>query len=300
MRLSCVQTLLLLTATACGPETEPAVGEQTDLAATYGEVVATYLQDVGGREDRGEADAIDISARFVRGDAGDWPAVRSLLGEDLPDLDVPLEECTRVEPSAPRQARALSSPVEFLDVGGLLLRTDGEEVRIPDWSFPSVYGVVSGVLYGGEGALSTPYHPEHEYRVTSSGSSQIAPFEASLVAPAELTDLVVAGAEVGVEPVRLEGTAAPEIRWEPAGDAAEVVAELSWSQFALEQRVVCRSRDDGSLEIPAMIRARLADPGVSDVRLSVHRVTRTAIAADGLDDGEALFVVTVTVPVATP
>ena len=66
-----------------------------------------------------------------------------------------------------------------------------------------------------------------------------------------------------------------------------------------EQHLVCRSRDDGSAEIPTAAAARLADPGVSDGRLSLYRVSRSSFTAEGLDEGEAQFVASVTVPLRT-
>lgn len=279
------------------------MAERGALEASYGEVVITYVQDTGDRTDETPYESFSISARFVRVTDADRQTVRQLLGEDLPVATAALEECSPVDGGAGRASQGLAGSLELLDAGDLVLRLDGQTVRIPDWSFPSVYGVVAGVLYGSDASLGVPYRPAAEYRVSSSGASQLGPVELSIVAPEELSALTIGGSEVGVEPVRIDPQDFVEVRWEPAREGAgpsEVVAELSWTQFAAEHRIACRSRDDGSLELPASATARLADPGVTDARLTVHRVVRIRFSAEGLDDGDAYFVVTANVPLRAP
>ncbi len=285
--------LAALAASACGPEGEeqPAV-DHGAVARSYGEVVVRYVQDLAAREEEAPAVLFSLAARFVRGHRGDRQAVRHLLGEDLPETDLDLEECDGPSAVASRSAAALAGPLELLDAGDLLVRLDDDRVRVEDWSFPSVYGVVSGVLYGGSEDLGLPFRPGREYRVSSSGSAVVGAFDIALPAPDEISGLVVDGTEVAVDGLAVDLDGPVEVRWEPGGEASEVLIDLAWTHFASEHRVVCRSRDDGVAELPAAAAARLGDPGASDVRLSIHRITRVPFAADGLDVAEALFVVT--------
>jgi len=305
VRSTCVQLalILLFAGVGCGPETDSPDGvDHAGLSTSFGEVVVTYSQVAADHIDDEDAEEetadspFAISARFVRGADEDRQAVRSLFGEGLPELVAPGDGCSPVESSDARQVLALAGSLELLDAGDVVVRLDGDEARVPDWSFPSVYGVVSGVLYGSDESLPLPFRPEHEYRVSGSGSSQIGSFDVSLVAPDEITGLSVAGAEVGVEAVRIEAGSPVEIRWEPGAEVADVLVELSWIHFGTEQSVLCRSRDDGDADLPASVASRLADPGVTDARLTVYRIVRSTFAADGLDEAEARFVVSVSVP----
>lgn len=300
MRSKCifVSFLVALALSGCGPEgEEPAPAEPGDVSTSYGEVVVHYVQDIGERDDESPLSVpFTMAARFVRGSHGDRQAVRHLLGEDLPEADLDLEECEGPSAIAVRPPSALSGSLELLDAGDLLVRLDDEEVRVEDWSFPSVYGMVSGVLYGGGEDLGLPFRPGRDYHFVSSGNAGVAAFDVGLTAPDEIGGLSIAGSEVAVEGAAVDLEGPIEVRWEPGAEGAEVLIELAWTHFASEQRVVCRSRDDGAAELPAAAAARVADPGASDVRLSVHRIVRAPFAADGLDLGEALFVVTVSVP----
>jgi hypothetical protein len=293
---------LAIVAQGCGPEEPSPSMARTDLRGNFGEIVFAYAQPTSERADEGSvaASPFEISARFVRvRDLGRAEA-RLLWGMELPPADVPLGECQPLDPAQPYQDTVLSSSVELLDAGELSLRLGDQELGLPTQSFPSVYGVVSGVLYGGEG-LDVPFQPEQQYRVASRGSEAIGAFEVDVAAPEEVESLVVGGGEVGVEPVTLEAAGQPlEVRWEPGRVSNEVFVDLSYSQFGAEQRVACRSQEDGVVEIPARIVGRLLEAGVSDARLVISRVARAHFSAEGLDEGEAVFVVSAATPIDIP
>lgn len=294
--------VLTLVAQGCGPEEPSPSMARMELRGNFGEVLFAYTQPTTERADEGSVAAppFEISARFVRvRDLGRAEA-RLLWGAELPFADVPLGECQQLDPAPPYQDAVLSSSVELLDAGELSLRLGEQELSLPTQSFPSVYGVVSGVLYGGE-TLDVPFQPEQRYRVASRGSNAIGAFEVDVAAPEEFESLLVAGAEVGVEPVTLEAGGQPlEVRWEPGRASNEILVELSYSQFGVEQRVACRSQEDGVVEIPAHMVGRLLEAGVSDARLVISRVARAHFSAEGLDEGEAVFVVTAATPIDVP
>lgn len=302
LHISAVLGVLALLVQGCGPEEPSPSMARTELRGNFGEVLFAYSQPTSERADEGTVAAppFEISARFVRvRDLGRAEA-RLLWGVELPQADVPLGECQQLDPAQPYQDTVLSSSVELLDAGELSLRLGDLELGLPTQSFPSVYGVVSGVLYGGE-TLDVPFQPEQPYRIVSRGSEAIGAFEVDVAAPEEFESLVVAGAEVGVEPVVLEAAGQPlEVRWEPGRASNEILVELSYSQFGVEQRVACRSQEDGVVEIPAHMASRLLEAGVSDARLVISRVARSHFTADGLDEGEAVFVVTAATPIEIP
>jgi hypothetical protein len=300
--ISAVLGVLIVFAQGCGPEEPSPSMVRSELRGNFGEVRFVYSQPTSERADDGgvATPPFEISARFVRvRDLGRGEA-RLLWGAELPPADVPLGECQQLDPAQPYQDTVLSSSVELLDAGELSLRLGEQELGLPTQSFPSVYGVVSGVLYGGE-TLAVPFQPEQQYRIASRGSAAIGAFEVDVAAPEEFESLFVAGAEVGVEPVTLETAGqALEVRWEPGRASNEILVELSYSQFGVEQRVACRSQEDGVVEVPAHLASRLLEAGVSDARVVISRVARAHFAADGLDEGEAVFVVAAATPIEIP
>jgi len=301
LNISAVLGVVVALTAACGPEEPSPAMARTELRGNFGEVILAYTQSTSERADEGAmTPPFEISARFVSvRDLGRAQA-RLLWGAELPPSDVPLGECQQLDPSQHYRDTMLSGSVELLDAGALSLRLGEQELAVPSLSFPSVYGVVSGVLYGGE-AVEVAFQPEQVYQVLSRGSEAIGAFEVDIAAPEELESLIVAGAEVGVEPVTLEAPGQPlEVRWEPGRASNEILVELSYSQFGVEQRVVCRSQEDGVVEIPAHMAGRMLEAGVSDARLVVFRVARASFAAEGLDEGEVLFVLSAATPIDIP
>jgi hypothetical protein len=285
-------------ASGCGPEEEaPTSVLLGEMTGSYGEVFINYVQPIS---DTDESSAIQMSARFVRVRDIRRQEVRLLSEEELPLTTVPIGECQQVDPTLQRNDNVLTGSLEFLDVGELFIRAEDQDFLVPNWSFNDVYGAVSGVYYGGE-ALEAEFQADEEYTLRSSGSGEIGPFETKLRAPEEFDGLFVAGSEIGVEPVVLNGVRQPlEIRWEPGSAANEILVELIFGLFNAEQRIVCRSQEDGVAEIPSSLAAQLWEPGVSSPRLTIYRFTRIAFEAEGLDEAEALFVVSAVIPLDVP
>lgn len=281
---------IVAASTSCGDvERDSAVVEE-ELTGNFGEVLFSYRQTFAELTDDGPA-AFQVSARFVRVRDLGWHEVRDLWGDELPLTDVPSGECLPIDSVGPRQDDFLSGSLELLDAGELSLTIGDEELRIPRQSFPSVFGFAAGVEYEGE-ALDMDLLPEREYRLLSNGSEEISAFDLALVAPDEFEALTVGGAEVGVETPVVDATGqALEVRWEPGTTSSEIFVELSMSQFGFEQRIVCHSQEDGVIEIPASLTARLLEAGVSDTRLVIYRLARTVFSVEGLDEAEVLFVV---------
>jgi len=280
---------------ACGPE-EPSQGVlQSELSTNVGEILISYAQPLGEPNEEQLEDSFRISARFVRIRDIERQDVRSLWSEELPLVEASIDECDVLEASSPRD-QMLTGSLELLDAGELRLQVAGEEERIPNWNFPSVYGVVAGVLYGGDEGLGLGFVAEQEYRLVGGGSEEIGAIELAMLAPSELTGVVIGGVELGEDSVTLEASNSLDIRWEPSESGSEILIELSYAQFNSEQRLVCRSLDDGYLEVPSRSASRLWEAGVSDARLVIYRVLRRPFAVDGLEEAEAVFVVSLTIP----
>ncbi len=115
------------------------------------------------------------------------------------------------------------------------------DYRIPNWNFPSVYGVVAGVAYGSDEPLDVQYRPIREYRLDATGTSEIGSFSAAVMAPDELGGLSVAGSEVGVE-----ARMVPDVREVLGGRPLAVVEPLArhesdgWHTLALR----CHATED--------------------------------------------------------
>lgn len=295
-RLVIFSTIFILLAAACGPEESATSSISMPLTGDYGEIFLSWEQPIGESEEE-VPPPFHVSARFVRVRDLGRQDVRSLWGEELPVANSAWNECELTEVTAePLRDHLLGGSLELLDAGEMSLQLAGEEMRVPSLSFPSVYGVVAGVLYGGED-VAIELLPDSEYRLASSGSEEIGAFELSVIAPEEFEGLTIAGIEADLEQVVLDVAQPIDVRWEPGRTGAEIIIELSYTQFGAEQRVVCRSQDDGVEDLSASVVRRLWDPDVSDASLTIHRVVRRSFGADGLDDGEAVFVVSATVPI---
>ena len=282
---------------ACGPEETSPGAMQSELAVNHGEVLLTYTQQIGERAEDSNGDTFTLSARFVRIRELGEQAERSPWNQDLSLVEVEPNECLDIPSSG---EHVLAGSFDLLDAGELTLRQGDQETRIPDWSFPSVYGVVAGVAYGGDEALRIGFQPGEEYRLLGTGSEEISSIDVTIRAPAELTSVTVSGVDVSGGPVSLESAGGLDVRWEPGDDGNDVLVELAYAQFSTEERVICRSPDDGQLEVPAELAERLWETGVSEARLVIRRVQRQTFRTDGLDEGEAFFVVVLTVPLRIP
>ncbi len=289
--------LILALGAACAPDEPSGEVLREDLSSNFGEVVLSYAQPL--EETDQLTDALRFSARFVRIRDIARQEERFFWGEELPWAEVPLNECQEPR-SRPEHDQMLAGSLELLDAGDLTLQAINEEQRIPDWNFPSVYGVVAGVIYGADEPLDVGFQPGTVYRLASNGSDQIAPFEIALRAPNELLGVTVGGIEAGIEPIIIDGPNPVEVRWEPGEEGGEVLAEISFAQFSTEQRRICRSRDDGYLEIPASITSGMWEAGVSDARIILYRVRRQTFATEGLEEAEALFIVSLAIPLQLP
>lgn len=297
MKISIILFFLVIGVVACGPEEPESIVLENEFPGNYGEVLFTYTQTFATESEEVET-SFQMSARFVRVHDLERNDVRLLWGEGIPENLGRRGGCQRssIPIRAPRE-HVFGGSLELLDAGELTLRLAEEEVRVANWSFPSVYGVVAGVLYGGE-ELDAEFRSDDQYHIIASGGEALGPFEVALDAPEGFDGLMLSGSEVGLEAVVLEPEQPLELRWEPGRVAEEVLIELSFEQFGSEQRIVCRSSDDGAEVIPASLVSQLWDPGVQAVRLTVSRITRTSFEAEGLEDAEAMFVVSAIVPLS--
>lgn len=291
--------LWLTVGVACAPEESSQEVLQAELSTEVGEILISYAQPLGEPVEDQLIDSFQISARFIRIRDIERQEVRSLWSEELPLVDASIDECESIESSSHRD-QMLTGSLELLDAGELRMQVDGEEERIPNWNFPSVFGVVAGVLYGSDDGLGLGFVAEQEYRLVTDGSEEIGAIELAMQSPSELSGVVVGGVELSDEGVTLESPSALDIRWEPSDSGSEILIELSYAQFNSEQRLVCRSHDDGDLELPSRTVSRLWEAGVSDARLVIYRVVRQPFNVEGLSEGEAVFMVSLTIPLELP
>jgi hypothetical protein len=271
------------------------------LTGNFGEILMGYVDQSAVDSDNEVLPPFTLSARFIRLRDLARQDVHALMGESVPVGDVPLGAC-RSEDSlpSPRQEQIPEGSLELLDAGDLNLYVADGAYRIPSWNFPSVYGVVAGVAYGSDEPLEVQYRPAQEYRLEATGTSEIGPFSVALAAPDELGLLVVAGSEVGVEEPHLEKGVPLELRWEPGRVASRIVVVLSYEHFGGERRVLCRPREEGAVDIMPEFTNDLWSPGVSEIRLVLHRFREESFQAEGLDEGQLTFLVSTVIPLANP
>jgi len=295
--LSCA--FVLAVASGCGADPDPVSDEIGGAVGGFGEILVAYDQYYGGGgEDNGES--FSVSASFVRTRDVDPAAARQLFGEDLPLGTSALHDCGEVDPLPSRHDGALAGSLELLDAGELTIRVDNEEARVPDWSFPSVYGVASGVFYGGDDDVGVRYRPGAPYVLSGGGSGSIGGFSTGLTAPEALEVLSVGGADVGVEAARIEVGTPLVVQWTESPRGEPTIVDLTWSQFGLEQRYTCRVVDESSVVLSESLTSRLGEAGVGDIRLTLMRLTRASFRAEGLDEAEAIFRVSAQIALERP
>ncbi len=283
----------------CGPEEAGTSSIRPQITGNFGEILLSYEQTTLDRAGDGDS-SFQVSARFLSVRDTERHEVRYLWSEELPLVEFPYGNCNFVESVQTRQEHASEGSVELLDAGELTLRVGEDELRVSSWIFPTIHNYMAGMFYGDE-ALEADYQPESEYRLLASGSEEIESFEVGLVSPEEFDALTVAGSEVGVEPVTLPSQRQPlEVRWEPGRSTNEILVEFSFNQYGSERRIVCRSHEDGIVEIPLSLSGGFWEPEISDGRLAIYRIARSSFETEGLDGVEVLFVVYAVIPLAVP
>jgi hypothetical protein len=255
---------------------------------------------VGGASERGRGlDRFAVEARFVRYDSPFELEVRGLLG--LADLDVlpPADRCVAgADRGSPVQAVASAGRgIDLLDVGRVLLETPGAREELAVRTFPDLLDVMSGVTYGG--LVPFAYRPGQTYTVRGSADRTA---WVAVEGPPGWNDLRVNGmdATAGAAAV-LDDSRYLELRWTPWRlQTSDVVLTLLWSDAGgLPRSIVCHLADDGAFVLPPDAAILLpAAPDLSDLTLRIDRAVRVSFPLDRVDEAEAVFRVSLVVPIS--
>ena len=247
--------------------------EAADAEATSPAAAIVVVERTSGPGDGTRAEAI---ARFVQMRSGvvDEQALRMIgAAVDFPALGA----CTQIGRGwgdAPARA------VRLADVGGVSLEANGVKTALAARQLPDVADLVSGVVYTGRG--ESALFPQVRYTLRSTGTAEVDAFEVNANAPAEPTDVRVAGQD-GRVAVLLAPGAAVDLSWEPGAIDDLVYVDVA-SKDAGTPVMRCLFADNGRAAV-----ASASFGAVEEGTLSVHRLHREAFRARGLDSGEVRF-----------
>ena len=173
--------------------------------------------------------------------------------------------------------------VELADVGAVSLEANGHETHLIPRQLPDVTDVVSGVVYA-RGRPAALFPAEPRYLVHVAGGADVDPFDVSASAPADPSDVRIAG-EDGTAGVVAGATSPIDVsRGRPTPRTTLLYVDVQPAGFRC---ALVRGRDRAD-ERRARDRARRScvDEAGSIV---VHRVHREPLTARGIEGGEIRF-----------
>lgn len=178
-----------------------------------------------------------------------------------------------------------SGEVRLLDVGAVEVRVGGQETRMAPRRFPDLWNVVSGVLYGTEGAF-----PGGVWRFSAPGSaaSGIGGFEVSALSPDAIREVSLNERPVAMGPgavISLPRSGPLSLRWARGSDPGDRVAIV----FEGATTIVCGARDEGALDIDAGWMDRIRELSRGDAEVAVRRVRVKPITVPGADRARLVF-----------
>jgi hypothetical protein len=223
----------------------------------------------------------ETSARFVRVPArsSTRDALRTIgAAVDLP----PPSTCASITALAnERSPSQTATVVELADVGAVSLEANGHDTHLISRQLPDVTDVVSGVVYA-RAAEPTLFPAGARYLVHVAGGPDVDPFDVSASAPADPSDVRIAG-EDGTAGV-VVGAASPlDVSWAVDGSDDLLYLDVQPAGFRCALSEGATLSDEGA---HATIPAALLDEAGSIV---VHRVHREPLIARGIEDGEIRF-----------
>jgi hypothetical protein len=250
--------------------------------------------------DATEGSRAEASARFIRVAGSSTAGALQTIGASL-DLPPPgsCASVTSLAAGAPSDGaeRAL---IELADVGSVSIDTGDALARLAPRQVPDVTDVVSGVVYA-RAADPSLFPAGVRYVVHVTGGPDLDPIEASARAPADPTDVHLAG-EDGHGGAQLASGAPIEFDW-PAGSA--VGGDILYADVrplgGSGVRCVLLPGDDAagsSSDSPNPGPARAVVPAAAlfdehgaftEGTVLIHRVHRETFRARGLDSGEVRF-----------
>jgi hypothetical protein len=282
MRLNAI-VLLALTPAAVG-----CAGNVSGSAAPGDAEVVSTMSAVVVIErtiDANEGVRAEASARFVRVAAGSsgQDALRAIGAA----LELPARgSCAGVMALSGGVARSEPAQVvELLDVGTVSLEAAGTETRLVPRQLPDVTDVVSGVVYA-RAADPSLLPANTRYIVHVGGSAGREAFDVSVAAPADPSDVLVAG-EDGRAAVMARGTSI-DLAWTPNGPDDLVFADIQPSAV----RCVLDGTSAGPTQggSTGLVHAALSTSLMDDAgTIVIHRLHREPLHMRGLEGGEVRF-----------
>ena len=239
------------------------------------------------------------SAGVARADAvGSFVQMRSGLVDDQAlhmvraAVDLPAKgACTALAQTWSVEATP-ARPVYLADVGAVSLEIKGldasggsAKTSLAARQQPDVADLVSGVRYIARPADPASLPAGGKYVLHVAGTSAFDPFEVTATAPADLSDVRIAGQDAATSIALSAAAEAPvEITWEP-GSADDAVF------------VDVKSRDPNVPVLRCLFpdgsgRATIAAwsfGGIDDGTLNLHRLHRETFRARGIESGEIRF-----------
>jgi hypothetical protein len=270
--------------------TVPPQGD-SDAEATGSATAVVVVERTASATAAGDSTRAEAVARFVRMRSGavDDDALRMVgAAVDFPALGSCAQLARTPGASAPVRSIAL------VDVGAVSIESAGVRTSLLPRSLPDVADVVSGVVYAArlEKAASDALPARGRYTVRASGSPDldVPPFTVLATAPAEPSDVRIAGSEAGATAIDVTAaTAAPtvDLAWEAATASADDLIYVDIGGATASPVVRCLFTDAGHASIPSAAFGAIApsDEGT----LTVHRLHRDAFRAAGVDPGEVRF-----------
>jgi len=225
----------------------------------------------------------------------DNPPLDSILDAHVPDVDLPMDQCSVPEPafvSLTQDTPQKAARISLLDAGDMFLIQGRQRVGIPTRTFPDLMQVVDGVMYTASHRDGLAFWPGKNYAVRAMGTDEVAGFEVLLEAPEDLGDVRVNAISPGDQvPVSAAGQPL-ELTWEGPGYGDEVIARIRWSSMGLAWHMVCRMRDDGAYTFAPDVTRRMGAGGGSrsDFEMTLSRVRQISFRARGIDFGDFNFV----------
>jgi hypothetical protein len=174
--------------------------------------------------------------------------------------------------------------VELVDVGAVSLLVGGVETHLVPRQLPDVTDVVSGVVYA-RATDSALLPAGARYAVHVGGRLVLGGFDVNPLAPADPSDIHVAGENADTSLVVVGRAATLELTW--AADGAPDVVYVDVQPAAVRCVLGDGTGDhDGDNRIHANLPAALLDDHGS---LIVHRLHREPLRAQGFESGEIRF-----------
>ena len=218
-------------------------------------------------------------ARFIRGNFGIDQATLQMLGASI-DLP-PNGSCSG---TSSHETTSSGHSVELVDVGAITLDVAGRSATLAPRNVPDMNDLVWGVVYSsrvdGENA---PVSGSISLRVA--GSKDIGALSIDVADMSAPTDVVFDDATFlsGGDLIALHGNSDVRVTWTTSAPSHDVI----YFEVANgTETLVCAYDDSGSALLPASMFAAAPD---GKGTLAIHRLHREAVAARGIDNGEARF-----------